>query len=324
MQVNGHSEEIIGYDYLVLASGGQPRELDLPGHDLGNIHYLRTPADANTIASIATGKNVTIVGSSFIGTEVAAFLSDKAASVTLICRTQYPLERSLGPEIGKFILTLHESKGVKIISNANVLKLTGKEDESSAVGFVHLEAQEEPIVTDMVIVGVGVVPSTTYAKKSLIDLDQAGNIVVDEFMQSTSNEEIFAAGDIANFPLKLSSVAQNVTIGHWQIAQNHGRIVGLNVGLPKDKMTSVETVPFFWTVQYGKSIRYAGYAHEYDDILYDGEVAEGLFVAYFCNNHDVKAVATLGRDPVAAQFANFLLEGRTLHKSEALDGKWMK
>ena len=106
-------------------------------------------------------------------------------------------------------------------------------------------------------------------------------------------------------------------------AQSHGRCIGLNIGLEESEKTSIKTVPFFWTVQYGKNIRYAGYAPKYDDIIYDGVPEEGSFVAYFCYQDQVKAIATLGRDPLAADFANHLLEGKTLTKTEALQGDWM-
>merc|ERR1712223_1422768 len=221
--------EPVPYDYLVLASGGTPRELNIPGHDLIGIYQLRSVSDANKIAEVAKDKK-----------EVAAFLSDKAASVNIISRTEFPLETAFGPRIGKFVKTLHESKGVKIISNASVTSLSGKTNDSQNVGYVHLDVQEEPIETDLVILGIGVVPSTNYLKDT------------------------------------------NAAIGHWQLAQSHGRCIGLNIGLEESEKTSIKTVPFFWTVQYGKNIRYAGYAPKYDDIVYEGVPEEGSFVAYFC------------------------------------------
>ena len=77
-------------------------------------------------------------------------------------------------------------------------------------------------------------------------------------------------------------------------------------------MLNVEKV----AVQFGKSIRYAGYAGSFDDIVYDGKVDEGNFVAYYCKEEEVVAVATLMRDPVAAEFANDLLAGKELNKSD--------
>jgi NADPH-dependent 2,4-dienoyl-CoA reductase/sulfur reductase-like enzyme len=289
----------LSYDYLVLATGGQPRKLKIAGSQLNNILELRTPEDANRIAANAQGKTVVIVGSSFIGTEVAAFMAGKAASVTVICRTDYPLERSLGKEVGKYVQSLHEAKGVKFMPRADVEAFSATEENSSAVAFVHLVGKEETLKADLVVLGVGVVPATTFLKGSGVELNSSGNVEVNENLE-TSCPGVFAAGDIANFPLQLPTVGgdQRVAIGHWQIAQTHGRTVGLNLGLPDSEKSALKTVPFFWTVQYGKSLRYAGYAPNYDDIIYDGSVAEGSFVAYYCHEDSVLAVATLGRDPV--------------------------
>ena len=77
VELKGHGSEFIDYDYLVLASGSCPRKLNVPGHDLNNIFTLRTTIDANKIADNVKSKKVVVVGSSFIGTEVSAFLSDK-------------------------------------------------------------------------------------------------------------------------------------------------------------------------------------------------------------------------------------------------------
>ena len=325
--VKGHTEDHVDFDYLVLASGGIPRQLSVPGHDLKNIFALRSVSDANLIAEKSNGKKVVVVGSSFIGTEVAGFLSDKAASVTVISRTEFPLETALGKRIGQFVKTLHESKGVKFVCNANVTGLKSKPNQQDEVGFVQLDTQEELLEADVVILGIGVTPSTNYLSDTPVERDEFGNVLVDSNLQSTSVPNVYCAGDIAKFPLILPTLPPNTLacIGHWQLAQSHGRTVGLNIGREDAKKVPFKTVPFFWTVQYGKSIRYAGYCHtQFDEIIYDGSPEDdGAFVAYFCNkNEDVMAVATLGKDPVSTDFANMLLEEKVLKKSDALQGNW--
>jgi NADPH-dependent 2,4-dienoyl-CoA reductase/sulfur reductase-like enzyme len=254
-----------------------------------------------------------VVGGSFIGTEVAAYLAGKAASVTLISRTQYLLERTLGPRVGNIIQALHEGKGVKVVSNSEVEAFLPCDSQATSVGLVKLKGAEEPLEADVVVLGIGVVPATGYLEK-LCDAD--GCVSVNEFLQVPDWPEIFACGDIARFPLSLGSLPpQKVCIGHWQLAQSHGRTAGLNIA--QDQPQAVQTVPFFWTVQYGKSIRYAGYAPTFDDVLLD-QTEEGSFVAYFCQGAQVLAVATLGRDPVAADFANLLSSGVVLAKDQCL------
>ncbi len=113
----------------------------------------------------------------------------------------------------------------------------------------------------------------------------------------------------------------------------HGRCAALNVsaslsssGEGKRLPRPLSTVPFFWTQQYGKSVRYAGYdPGEGHEVVVDGSVEEGEFVAYYCSKGkgEVTAVATLGRDPTAARFANLLAAGKKLRKEDALTD-WQK
>ena len=91
----------------------------------------------------------------------------------------------------------------------------------------------------------------------------------------------------------------------------------------KAKTNHLKTVPFIWTMQYGKSIRYAGCAPDgYDDIVYDGNIEEGKFVAFYLKGNVVMSVATLGRDPVAADFANLMSEGKRLTRESITDESW--
>lgn len=307
-------DDSLKWDYLVLATGGRPRSLDIPGNGLDNVFLLRSPSDANKIANGAIEKDVVIVGASFIGTEVASFLHDKAKSVTVIASREAPFAKSLGPQVGKYIQKLHEAKGVQFAIGSRPKRFIGGDD--GKIREVELE-NGTVLKADLVVLGVGVMPSTQFLQGSGIEVDKGGHVVVDNNMESVSSKGIFAAGDIASFPLKWSN--KNVAIGHWQIALCHGRVAGLNVG--SDTKTEVDTVPFFWTVQYGKSIRYAGYAPEYDDIVVDGNTEEGNFAAYYCQGDVAVAVATLNKDPVAAEFANHIKAGNTLSKQDVLT-KW--
>ena len=288
--------------------------MDVSGGNLNNIFYLRSPSDGNKIANLAPGKKVVVVGSSFIGTEVAAYLADKAESVTVICRMSNPLERNLGPEIGSYLKSLHESKNVRFVTNAQVTSFSSG-DTDQDVAYVHVDSQEVPIAADLVVVGIGVVPSTTYLTGTSIEMNSSGNIIVNRQMQ-TNVPNVYAGGDIAQFPLTLPTFEDpvSVAIGHWQIAQVHGKTAGLN--MDQESPFPLSTVPFFWTVQFGKSIRYAGFATHFDDILYEGDVSAGTFIAYFCHQEKVMAVATLGRDPVAAEFANSLARGTVMKKAD--------
>jgi apoptosis-inducing factor 3 len=123
---------------------------------------------------------------------------------------------------------------------------------------------------------------------------------------------VFAAGDVAAAPLSLNgaTLPDLVSIGHWQLAHYHGRVAGRNMAALLTGNTAlkqkVTAVPFFWTVLFGKSIRYAGYGAGFDDVHITGDLANLQFVAYYLKQGLVVAVATLNSDPVAAQFAEYL------------------
>ena len=127
--------------------------------------------------------------------------------------------------------------------------------------------------------------------------------------------DVWAAGDIVTFPLNTFK-DQRVNIGHWGLAMYHGKVAALNM-LSID--VNLNTVPFFWTVQFGKSLRYAGLGLGWNSALVDINEEEGKVLAVYCKDDEVCAVATLGRDPVAAEFADYVKSGRILKKDDALE-----
>uniref|UniRef100_H2Z8R5 Rieske domain-containing protein n=1 Tax=Ciona savignyi TaxID=51511 RepID=H2Z8R5_CIOSA len=311
--------ESFKFDKLMIATGncGRPRTLPIPGWDLKNVFVLRTPDDANAIAKMAKDKKVVICGASFIGMEVAASLVSKAASVSVCEFFSVPFERVLGREVGLFLQKLHESKGVKFFMNASMVELKGEE---GAVSKAVLKDGSE-LEADLVIAGVGMIPATEFLKDNGMSISSHGFLNVDKHMRVLKSsdagevfENIFAAGDIAMFPQKLRDW-QPSNIQHWQMAHYHGRVAATNMVVASDQLQNVESVPFFWTQQYGKSLRYTGYGVGYDDIIVKGEISEGKFCAYYTCQDTVVAVATMNSDPVAADYAQRILSGNCVTKS---------
>ena len=308
----------LNYDKLIIATGGTPRKLNISGSTLENIFTLRSPNDANKIAKFKESKNnIVVIGSSFIGMEVAAFFSSGTteATVTVVSSSSVPFEASLGPEIGKFVMKMHQDKGVKFETKVRPSEFIG---ENGKVTKVRLDNGTE-LEADCVVLGVGVTPSTAFLSDTSVELDSRGYVIVNEHME-TNIDGIYAVGDIAKFPLKIKD-SESVAIGHWQLALAHGQLVAKVITATNSDKPKIDTVPFFWTVQFGKSIRYSGYG-AYDEIVYDGDVQEGKFAAFYVKGDDVVSVASLMRDPVVADFANYLKNGNTLKKSDIQT--WLK
>src|SRR5262249_47316572 len=105
--------EAIGWDALVLATGAEPSRLALPGGE--RIRYLRTLADSKAIiAGAEKGKRAVVIGSSFIGLEVAASLRARGVEVDVVGRDARPLEKTLGGELADLVRATHEAHGVRL------------------------------------------------------------------------------------------------------------------------------------------------------------------------------------------------------------------
>merc|ERR1712038_394698 len=147
---------------------------------------------------------------------------------------------------------------------------------------------------DLVVIGVGVLPATDIPGLDI--RDRSGLLEVDHCM-FTGMDNIWAAGDIVKFPLSTFQ-DQVVNIGHWGLAMYLGKVAALNM---IGKETRANTVPFFWTVQFGKSLRYAGLGNGWNSAKVFINEEEGKLLAIYCKDDVVCSVATLGRDPVAAE-----------------------
>ncbi|XP_069040490.1 apoptosis inducing factor mitochondria associated 4 isoform X2 [Lepisosteus oculatus] len=305
------------YDQLLIATGCRARILHCPGADLDNVRLLQTPDDATKIHQEALGKNTVILGTSFIGMEVASCLSDRASSVTVIGSSEVPFQKTLGSEIGRLTMKMLEDKLVKFYMNESVTEVKG---EGGKVKEVVLRSGKV-LPADIFIVAIGVIPNSDFLKESSVKLTSKKTVIVDKFMR-TNVPGVFCAGDIASFPLSLWKNEQ-VNIGHWQVAQAHGRIAALNMlNIP----TEINSVPFFWTVLLGKSFRYAGYGEGYTEIVMKGKLEEMKFLAFYIKNDEVVAVASLNFDPAVSQVAEMMAAGRTITKTQAAsdDLSWLK
>ncbi|MGH7082893.1 MAG: FAD-dependent oxidoreductase, partial [Acetobacteraceae bacterium] len=273
------------FDAIVLATGALPRRLDVPGAKLAHVRTLRSLADCRGIISAAAEnrpgehRNVVVIGASFIGLEAAAALNTRGASVSVVAPERVPMERVLGADLGKFIQELHEEHGVTFHLGTGVASISERE--------VAL-ANGRRLPADLVLCGVGVAPETSLATAA--GLSVGNGVLVDQFLE-TSAPGIFAAGDIASWPDRLSG--ERLRIEHWVVAERQGAIAAGNI-LGKRERCNI--VPFFWTQQYDVSVSYVGHAQNFDRAELDGSPSErDCRVSYFSQGRK-RAVATIFRD----------------------------
>jgi len=299
-EVSLRNGDVVKYDQLLIASGGAPRKLTIPGSDLGNIFGLREVEDANGINnSIKPTSNVVVIGSSFIGMEIAATLTGKVASISVVGRG-LPFERVLGSQVGAVMKQLSEEKGLKFISKSPK-EFKGADGVVQAVIFD--DGSEVP--ADVVVVGVGVTPSTSFVP-STIQKNSDGSLTVDEFLR-TSVPNVYAAGDIAYF--RDAQSASSLRVEHWGFASKQGSVVALNMLEPSS--TPFNAVPYFWCMIFGKSVRYAGHAAHYDEIIFQQDKTDPYkFVAYYVEKGKVLAVSGMSPEPIISAAAELFRIGK--------------
>uniref|UniRef100_A0A3P8ZLG8 Rieske domain-containing protein n=1 Tax=Esox lucius TaxID=8010 RepID=A0A3P8ZLG8_ESOLU len=305
------------YDQLLISTGCRAKGLECPGKDLQNVMMLETPEDARQIHAACIGARIVIVGTSFVGMEVASYMTDKATSITVIGSSEMPYQKTLGLEIGKVTMMMLSQKDIKFYMNDNVKEVRGNNGKVKEVVL----KSGTVFPADVLIVGIGVIPNAEFLQSTPIVMDSRNFVIVDKYMR-TNVPDVFCGGDLATFPLTMAK-NQMVNIGHWQMAQAHGRIAALNM---LEKNTELNSIPYYWTVLLGKNIRYAGYGEGYTDIVIKGRVEEQKFLAFYIKNGEVIAAASLNYDPAVSAVAERLATGNVITKEEAEsnDLSWLK
>jgi len=311
--------EKLKYNSLIIATGTHPRSIPIPGIDLKNVLYLRTYDDYKDIAKAVTGdekKNIVIIGSSFIGMEISAIIASKA-NVSVIGMEKVPFERVLGEKIGAVFQKLHENAGVKFYMRAGVKAIEPSEIDPSIGGAVVLQDGTK-IKADAIIVGAGVVPSTDFLKNTAgFTLERDGSLKVTEDFKVEGLEDVYAIGDIARFPYFATN--ETLRIEHWSFAENTGRAAA--EAITTKKILPFKRIPYFWSNQLGKGLRYCGYASSYDDVIVQGSLEEMKFGAFYARGDKIVAVASMAKDPLVSHSSELLRLGIFPTATEVRNGK---
>ncbi|KAL1888063.1 Apoptosis-inducing factor 1 [Sporothrix stenoceras] len=319
------------YSKLILSTGGTARLLPLQGFKvLGNIFTLRNVHDVKKITDVlgandGAKKKVVIVGSSFIGMEVANATA-KNHDVTVIGMEKVPLERVLGHEVGAAAQKGLEKNGVKFYLSASVDKAEPSSADATKVGAVFLKDGTK-LEADLVILGIGVAPATEYLRdNSVVRLESDGSLKTDETFSVVGLKDVYALGDIATFPYHgPGGEGKFVRIEHWNVAQKAGRIAAehiVNPSLPGSSSGPGSFfTPVFWSAL-SAQLRYCGNtaASGFDDIVVQGSLDSGSWAVFYTKGETVVAVATMGKDPVMVQSAELMNVGKMPTKKQLADG----
>ena len=265
------------YDRVLVATGAVPRRLDVPGAELDGIHYLRSLGDSAQIGErIDQGHRLVVVGSGWIGAEVAASARQKGCEVTMIEMASLPLERVLGPELGEIYVDLHRAHGVEFLPETTVDRFEGQGSVERVVTH-----DGSSIDTDFVVVGIGVAPRAGLVDTAGVRVNDG--ILVDACLEA-SVPGVFAAGDVANASHPF--YGRHLRVEHWANALKQGPVAARAM---LGKPAGYDEIPYFFSDQYEASMEYSGYATEWDEVVFRGDVGAHEFVAFWLKDQRLVA-----------------------------------
>lgn len=262
----------IGYRKLIWAGGGDARRLSCPGANLKGVHCVRNRRDVDTIMTELDegAKRVAVIGGGYIGLEAAAVLRKLGCEVTLLEALPRVLARVAGEDLSRFYEEEHRSHGVDVRVGVAVEALEG---EDSRVTAVKLEGGES-IPCDMVIVGIGIVPSVG----PLIAAGAAGSNGVDvDVYCRTTLDDIYAIGDCA---AHANPYADQAVIRLESVQNANDMANTVAVAITGEK-APYEALPWFWSNQYDLKLQTAGLSLDHDATVLRGDPADRKFTLVY-------------------------------------------
>jgi 3-phenylpropionate/trans-cinnamate dioxygenase ferredoxin reductase subunit len=276
------SGQTLQYQKVLIATGGRNRRLELPGADLPGIHYLRTVADCEAIKREAVaGRRAVIVGMSFIGSEVAASLTQLGVHVTAVFPGKFPLERVLGGEIGALFGAIHREHGVELLTGDQVAAFDGTERLETVRTVAGVR-----VACDFVVAGVGIEPAVPAVEGHPVA--QNNGVLVDELCRASA-ADVYAAGDVANY---LHPLFGRVRVEHYNNAEKQGAAAARSM---LGSETPYDYIHSFWSDQYDHKLEYVGHVTKWDEFVVRGSVEEGKLIGFYLVNGVVRAAAGLDR-----------------------------
>lgn len=268
-QVRTNEGEAIAYDKLILAIGSRVRRVSVPGSDLPGVHYLRSIDDVEAIRDgIASSKRLVIIGAGYIGLEVAAVCRTLGLDVTVVEMEDRVMSRVVSANVSDFFQLEHTNQGVKLMLSTGLEAFAGKRRLKLVITDTG-----QTIRTDMVIVGVGIVPNTELAADAGLAVDNG--IVVDDQCQ-TSDSDVYAIGDCTSHPNSI--FAQRLRLESVHNALEQAKTAASNICGVESHYSQV---PWFWSDQYELKLQIAGLSLGYDQVVLRGDPSSKSFACLY-------------------------------------------
>jgi 3-phenylpropionate/trans-cinnamate dioxygenase ferredoxin reductase component len=298
----------IGYDAVVLATGSEPRRLEVPGAELDGVHVLRTHANSDSLAAALRGSAGTVViGAGWIGCEVAASARTLGVDVTLVAPAAVPLERVLGAQLGGFYGDVHREHGVHMLLEHEVAKIEG------AVRVERVQLTDGTVIDcDTVLAGIGATPRLDLARAAGIE---TGNGVLVDGRLQTGAPDVFAAGDIANVPNAVFG-DRRIRVEHWANANDQGPAVARAM-LGSDHRW--DRVPYFFSDQYDVGMEFAGDLVYAERLVLRGDPATREFIAFWLQGTRLVAGMNVNVWDVSEPIQQIIAAGRPVDEHQLID-----
>jgi len=272
----------LGYQKLLIATGGRNRRLTIPGADLPGLHYLRAVDECEAIKGEARpGRRAVIVGMGFIGSEVAASLTQLGVHVTTIFPGEVPLKKVLGAEVGAAIGAFHRANGVELLAGEQIAAFEGNGRVETAV-----TASGIRVPCDFAVAGIGITPDVPAITGA--EAKQENGLLSDELCRTTA-PDVWAAGDVAN---QLHPLFGRVRVEHYNNAEKQGAAAARSM---LGSAAPYDYVHTFWSDQYDHKLEYAGHALTWDDFVIRGSLDEGRLIGFYLADGVVRAAVGLDR-----------------------------
>jgi len=292
------SGEELGFEKLIVATGARPRTLDVPGADLTGIYYLRSLEDSKRIRKTAeSAKRAVVIGGGFIGMEVAAVLAQKGIETTMVLREDRIWKAFFSPEMSVFFEAYYAARNVRFAKKAAIGEIRG---QGAANSLVLTDGQTLPC--DMLVAGIGVQPVTEPVANSGIEIDNG--VVVNKYLE-TSQPDIYAAGDVANYQDILFGKRRRVE--HWDNAVSQGQHCARAL---RGERAEFRHVPYFFSDVFDLSYEFWGDPVDAEQIVHRGDVTTSSFSAWWVRGQRLVAAFAMNRPEQERDVAPKWIEAR--------------